>query len=1253
MAFITRFLHCLVAWLGLVSFLLYIGPTFPLYAQSGELYLPLIQTGPAAAVSVEGVITPKAGGQISFLNGKGSLTVAAGVVSQPLRVQVQTITPTPPAGYLELGLSVAITLQTAQGEAVTHLPWPARLRIDASSVDPALVTPETLRLFHQASSGQWTELIHLQGGDPHIFDVAVSDFSSFGLFGQSTLRQMRGLVAASNGDLYWTNDQDAAIYRRSAAGATTIYHRLQLPVTLLSQQANNLALDPAGGALFFSDYLTVRRIDADGSEVTLYRVTASGGVEGGPLGGMAIDPRDGALYITDGSVLRLDPKTGQKLGAIMNIGGTRFDAVATDGAGHLYGLAFTYERSYGRFLPTVAEWSDLYVVNLDETPSVVRLVASGFVGARGLAVDDTGTVYVANELGDVVSVVSGTPPAVTGRIETAAPWAIAFDRSRQRLWVGAFSRTALTSLALTQRSPAAALGGAISGLAGSVSGQGSAVTVQLDQLDPLPAHHALWLGQTPLALAAIDPTTKRLVFHLPDPFVATSTAGTAQPLPLAGALRFTVAGGPTVTGGTPTFPEPGNYLNWRNTPQQLARDEWLIWHSTAAVDGYVQRVESLDNLFPPWESIQGPWLAYRFSTPGVYTFRLRNPGGDSYEQTVTVTAESTTARTTRWPVEPAVGAELRAGGVQISIPPGALPGTQPYTITLVIDQATVTTSEPVQYGNRYQIFWAPEPAQLNGQVTIRLPYAASQAGTPVGAIFDATLAGFTPIRHAVSDSHVSIILPAMVYQFYPAGAPTPTGAAAGITAPHAPAPPTGETPYHTLSIVTRNLWWVVGLANAQWESDHFIVRFNDGAIDTAYAYKLIQALENAYQTFGDTLHFTRPNGKIIARVTPSIPADIDGFAPRVGTLSHWYLFFNDTLGAEQLQVTAAHELFHIFQQSNIATGASLWVDSWWLEGSAVWAEAMVFPEVKVYQQKLREGCTFAQKGFYTWGAWSGGLTEEERYGTAAFVYFLEDYHAGNVLAVFQAARPLTSLSSVIEGVVGDMSKFYDAFAVGFWGQNFGPASEWDLSLCKPSVYLTNAATTVLDVNALPALSSGFVKAYYQRTGDAPPIGFTEADGSVLRVVKVGEGVLVHVLNGSQPPLQPAPGFSPLPAIDDNDGYALNTKLIERTIYQPFNLVYLNSYTNAPSGRSRIVVEAPSLTACQVTPPAQAGQPWALGLQGGGFGALTGSVSLGTISSWQEDSVGLYLANPAYGTYTVRVTHKNSITSNSCTFVISN
>lgn len=1251
MASITRFLLHSATWLGLVSLLLYIGPIVPLYAQSGNLYLPLIQTGPAATVTVEGLITPEAGGQISFLNGKGRLTVAAGVVSQPLRVQVQTITPSPPVGYLDLGLSIAITLQTAQGQAVTHLAWPARLRIDGSHVDPALVTPETLRLFHQASNGQWTQLIHLQGGDPLVFDVAVSDFSPFGLFGQSTLRQMRGLVAAPNGDLYWTNDEDAAIYRRSATGATTIYHRLHLPVTFLSQKANNLAFDPASGALFFSDHLTVRRIDPDGSEVTLYRVATTGGIVGGPLGGMTLDPSNGALYITDGSVLRIDPQTGQKLGAILNIGGTRFDAVAADGTGHLYGLAFNVERSYGRFLPAVNEWSDLYVVNLDETPSTVRLVASGFVGARSLAVDDTGTVYVANELGDVLSVISGAPPAVTGRIETAAPWAIAFDASRQRLWVGAFSRTALTSLALTQRSPAAARGGAISGLDGSVSGQGSAVTVQLDQFDPLPAHHALWLGQTPLSLAAVDPVGPRLIFHLPDPF--TTIPEFAQPLALAGTLRFTVAGGPTVTGGTPTFPEPGNYRNWQSGPQQLARDEWLIWHSTAAVDGYVQRVESLDNLFPPWDSTQGPWLAYHFDTPGIYTFRLRRPSGDSDEQTVTVTAESTTVRTTRWAVEPTVGAELRAGGVQISIPPGALPGTQPYTITLAIDQATVTTSDPVQYGNRYQLFWAPEPAQLNGQVTIRLPYAASQAGTPVGAIFDATLEGFTPIRYAVSASHVSIILPAMLYQFYPAAAPDPTGAAASRTALLAPTPPTGETPYHTLSTVTRNLWWVVGLANAQWESDHFIVRFNDGAIDTAYAYTLFQALEQAYQTFGDALHFTRPNGKIIARITPSIPADIDGFAPRVGTLSHWYLFFNDTLETNLLKATAAHELFHIFQQSNIATGASPWVDSWWLEGSAVWAEAMVFPEVKVYQQKIREGCTFAQKGFYTWGLWSGGLTEEERYGTAAFVYFLEDYHAGNVFAVFQAARPLTSLASVIEGVVGDMSKFYRAFAVGFWGQTFGPAAEWDLSLCKPSVYLTNAATTVLDVNALPPLSSGFVKAYYQRTGGDPPIGFTEADGSVLRVAKVGAGVLVHLLNGSQPPLQPAPGFSPLPAIDDNDGYALNTKLIDRTLYQPFNLVYLNSDTSAPSGQSRVVVEAPSLTACQVTPPLQAGQPWAVGLQGGGFGPLTGSASLGTISSWQENSVGLYLANPAYGTYTVRVTHKNSVTSNSCTFVVSN
>jgi hypothetical protein len=1224
----------------------------PLLAQEPNVYLPLLSDGPAQPV-VNALITPAEGGTASYDGGRLELVVGPEAVSEPVRVTLRGVQRTPPSGMVSAGLTVEISFATLQGKPVTHLDGIALVRVSTLGVDPTQVTPQTVDFYHEETSGKWVPLIDHQQIDPDMIEVWVSDFSAFGLFGESTLRSVRGIAAAENGTVYWFNEEDAAIYGRSPDGTWFKHHQLEVPPFLLFnfQRGNNLVFERATGAFYVVADNCLRKITTDGNEVLLYEVTSSSNEV---LSGATMDPSTGALYLaTQNNITQRDPNNGTALGKVIPApSGHIFSSIAADGQGRLYALAYDYARSGGRLTASIDEWYNLFVIDLAvETPRA-QAVAAGFIAARGLVVDGEGTVYVSNEDADVISVLSGSPLVPAGRIKTGAPWGLALSTDGASLWTAPYAGGAFSNIAATRRDAAQAMEPKILDSDGSVSGRGSTVTVQLAAMDPVPAHHTLLLGDTPVAdVCGIETEAGRLVYCLPDIW---DTFPTNRPdvwpeFPLQGKYRLVAAGLLPVDGGTPVFPDSSNFERWA-PPDALVRDDWLVWSGDD-----LAKVHSANGLFADWTPELGHWLAVQLPKTGTFDFEVTDTAGNKVQRSVTVLTESPVRLDNSWIVQPAKGATLRNAGAVITIPPGALPGTEPYTVGLDIwlTEPAYNLGTYTGFSNQYGVRFHPEPARLNNQVTIRLPIGSAALGSsPVGSIYDTSLQDYTPIQYQLGAGYVEIILPAGAYS------PPEDGAAAveestqaALSAEDAPGAPTGETPHNAVNTVTKGLWWITGLANAQWESEHFIVRYHGDEGTSSYSSTLIQALETAYDTF-EANGFTMPSGKTIARVTPSIPDDIDGFAPTIGTLGHWYMYFNDGAGDDRLKATAAHEFFHVIQQSTMSAGGRATAPTWWIEATAIWAEKLVFGNqgVTEYREKIRTGCSFANVGLYEYGnsSYFGGLDEEQQYGAAALVIYLEDQHGGAVANIFKNMGLLTTVYDALESEVGDMSQFYQEFAIAYWGQRYADAEEWDLGACVDIHYIDQASNVVVDVTGMSPLSSRAVKAYVQ-----PGHSITGVDGtsgSVLRMALAGARAAVFVLERAAPPLEPIKDLAPFNATEDNEGRYLELKLDEYTINNPYTFIAMNRVTAGSSERMKVVLEAPIIGSCSPS-NVHRNVETTVGLSGAGFGPVPGSITPGDVTSWQENSASTLFTPESAGSVGIRLRHANGAFSNVCTIKV--
>lgn len=143
------------------------------------------------------------------------------------------------------------------------------------------------------------------------------------------------------------------------------------------------------------------------------------------------------------------------------------------------------------------------------------------------------------------------------------------------------------------------------------------------------------------------------------------------------------------------------------------------------------------------------------------------------------------------------------------------------------------------------------------------------------------------------------------------------------------------------------------------------------AITLAQAQTIGSILEQSYATFMGTHGFTAPVApadgliNVVPKEIVPCPVDLTGTIPcgpsllgAAVPLGLTFELFGDpviyikkTLASDQLQVTLAHELFHLIQYETAGVSQMI-ADLWWCEGSATAMEDIAYPSINRYFSRI-------------------------------------------------------------------------------------------------------------------------------------------------------------------------------------------------------------------------------------------------------------------------------------------------------------
>jgi hypothetical protein len=689
-------------------------------------------------------------------------------------------------------------------------------------------------------------------------------------------------------------------------------------------------------------------------------------------------------------------------------------------------------------------------------------------------------------------------------------------------------------------------------------------------------------------------------------------------------------------------PEPGRwrFAHWYDTDTiGIAQGEWLVWALTPGSS--LRGLSSQEALFPAWGAGRGTWLAYQFDQVGRYTFTVTETGGITQTRYVDVTRTGPGNLSDSAVIEPALGGVVHSQGVRMAFPPGALPGSDVYTIT--IGSRALENPGPdsqVSLGYEYRVHFEPEPVELLKDVLLHLPYdPEALPEDPQAALFDAELGDFIPLEAQVADGTVTLTFSAGRYE--------DPEAVATENQSRQPQSVTywGQRLVGAINKAGRSLWWVVGMPNEKVQNAHFVVVYNtrDGVTE-AYAQKLLNAL--IYSRSVLATDYTQPSRQVIVKIAPWLTkgTQSEGFVPGIGTLGNWYMFFSDKLSDDEIRVTAAHEYFHVLQKENMSAGARfLTVPTWWLEGTATWAEYRVYPQIDSYHEAITAGGDFAHVVFPN--GW-GSLDTNQQYATAALAIYLEEKVGGNTIKeVFGKMGVNTSFEEALTEVVGDLSAFYTEFALAYWQQSYTPAEAWNLINFIPNQPLTQPKTAISFAGG--GRTSFLTRVY--ASGQAPPPSFTQASGGLLRAESMctgAAGAVVQLLDGERKTILASfhNDVDPIPS-------HILAPLATYNLHNPLYLLFINGRPETCD--VTMSLETPTLTG--LSPDAMSkGDIRVVTIEGDGFGSEMGSISLSGVDattdvvSWQAHRIHVTIAltDPEQtGTLYIRVVRAEGIVSN--------
>ena len=280
------------------------------------------------------------------------------------------------------------------------------------------------------------------------------------------------LALMSSSDLRAWNIESVLLYHPDTAKHGFQYVDWQFDGNDLIAASRTAFDDGLGGANNYHDanLLTFHRVDdfrtlspsqalvADTNNDRILRYQANSSGEWVPLGsfvtsnapGQPLDAPMGLVQDANGFVFVGEQKDGGRI-LRFDAGGNFIDVVATEGIefhGRPEALAM---GPNGKLLLSAAFGSNSdRILQIDtKNHSVTTLVDTTFVGGslnnpRGIAVDDTGNLYVANREGDAVLKFDGTSGAFLGNLwNIDNPQDLAWDATQSRLITSALSSTDL------------------------------------------------------------------------------------------------------------------------------------------------------------------------------------------------------------------------------------------------------------------------------------------------------------------------------------------------------------------------------------------------------------------------------------------------------------------------------------------------------------------------------------------------------------------------------------------------------------------------------------------------------------------------------------------------------------------------------------------------------------------------------------------------------------------------------------------
>jgi hypothetical protein len=1166
------------------------------------------------------VTIPAGGGSATFAGGKISISFPAGAANGAITLKVSTPIAQPPNTMFVYGPAIDIQAFDASGIPLTTFNKNVTITFFYDQLN-FLIWPD-MRIYTKTAGGDWAYVPSTEyvAGQKAV-KATVNHFSSYALFGSDSYNYDR-MIGDDSGNIYVMSSNGLSVFRL-APGATvpTLYADLS-SVLGWGSSLGDLTRDPLTGDLYIGNGSTVYRFTSARKLSTFYTLPLSN--EGNAVNGLNFSPSFNALFISAVyDTYQVDPASGL---IIRNIE-TGSRQVVTDSKKRFFAVANS--NSY------IADSTDSMIWFYPDIANNYQGVHHilGFLGVKRLAVDRDDNIYVPNQTGNTISVVSGPDWVVTGAIRgIQGPSNVTVAGDNLVVATGG----GLQVIPRTRRDPSTAKPKILE--LPTISGKGS--QVQIYGGDPVPANNILRInGKVLHTLIGYRPGVNLTTYDLlgdesnDGPIGPSITNPLQSPTTPLYQVQVTI-GDALVLDDQLHLPEPGNFKDIYSGSYDLylATGEWGIFHQ-------LNRVVSAEGLFDEWNysAQKGSSLAYQFTQAGDFHFTTYL-GGTAYALTVHVSAGG---RPTDpgWcigtlyggiQVDPVAGAIYRAYGASIEIPPAALPGTAFYKLYLNICDTPYAGKDSVtSHSFNYQFQLTPEPTALLKDLTIRLPYDPSLSPGPVAGFMDPALGDVDMLPFSLADGKVVITVAAGSYSNPASGA-----APASLNQPAAL--------LGRINTILGGLWWGVGLPNAEISNAHFVIYFNTRDCDPSYAQGLMNYLLYARDKY-IVDDYPLPYLPVFVKIAPWIASKARPGAT-IGAEGVFHLFFNNKLSATDLQDTAAHELFHVVQREAIAPEDLLLTPNWWLEGTATWAQYLVYPDHTGYLEQITGALDFPNVPFSNWGS----LSPEQQYATMALAqYMVKTVGPDVILKVLQNLNSALSMQSALELAIGGQpwGTFYTKWAKDYWMQTYAPVDQWNLGAAMKVLKPADAITLLVN-GPIGGLSSGVIKSYYDPTLPKLPPSFTDGVGSVIRMPASCISSEVYVFDKAKKIQGDFINSVPV------DQVIYMNKIASYSLTSPVYTLYINGGSDCTM---QVVWEAPTLLYVSVF-SVQINTTTLITLNGNGFGPTPGVVLAGGSSyppvSWNASQVTFNLpSGNTPGIIHVQVQPKGGAISNPMSITI--